>query len=101
MAVCRNEGLSFLGFLFDGCFDPSASEDNGQFFTVADNSSTSSGVRLEVASATWGAGESLVDVTSDVAAMIEADELTIPMKLKFAKVFGDPAVSAVFAHPSS
>ena len=99
MAAFRDEGFSLCGCLFDACFDPSASEDiNRQFFPVADNSSTSSGARLEVASARWGTGENSVDVTSDVAAMIEADELTIPMRLKFAKVFGDPAVSAVFAH---
>ena len=59
---------------------------------LGDCSSTSSGARLEVASALWGTEDSPVDVTEILAAMVEADELTIPKRLKFSKVFGDPAV---------
>merc|ERR1712137_500771 len=90
MANCKDEGFSLCGCLFDASFDPSSSEGN-DFFQVADNYSTSSGMRLEVASAKWGTQENSVDVTADVAAMIEADELTIPRGLKFSKIFGDPA----------
>ena len=92
----REDQSEWCSCLFNGCFDIGSSTQIEDTFPLADRSSTSSGLlRLEVASAMWGTEKNCVDVTKDIAALIEADELTIPRGLKFHKVFGDPAVSKV------
>lgn len=93
--LCDSSGNPFHCFadILDKCVGGKEAVELGSDAAIVDTSSMSSGSRLEIASASWGIKDKSVDVTQQLRAMVEGDELTIPRTLSLAKEFGDPAVS--------